>query len=144
MSTCGMVVSNTRYLSSGETMVNAGIRGWKLHLSESMWCQESLGGICFTNTWSFSTAPDIFKPLLKCSVFKCIPWLNGSFFFWGWTLGFSERGSQDLLNGANVASQLPNIFFCLHMYSLCKINDRGRHLGWTKAEVHFKSWPGHV
>ncbi len=30
---------------------------------------------------SFSTAPDIFKPLLKCSIFKCISyWLNGSFF----------------------------------------------------------------
>jgi hypothetical protein len=29
---------------------------------------------------SFSTAPDIFKPLLKGSIFKCISWLNGSFF----------------------------------------------------------------
>ncbi len=35
MSPRGMAVSNTRYLSSCETRVNAGIRGWKLHLSES-------------------------------------------------------------------------------------------------------------
>jgi hypothetical protein len=80
-------------------------------------------GICWWylfHKWvksSFSTAPDIFKPLLKCSVFKCISWLNGSF-FWGWTSGFSVRGSQDLSNGANVASQLAKKFFCLHIYSL--------------------------
>jgi hypothetical protein len=35
MSPSGMAVSKTRYISSSETMVNAGIRGWKLHLSES-------------------------------------------------------------------------------------------------------------
>jgi hypothetical protein len=34
MSPHGMAVSNTRDLSSSETRVNAGIRGWKLHLSE--------------------------------------------------------------------------------------------------------------
>jgi hypothetical protein len=52
MSPYGMAVSNTRYLSSSETKVNAGIRGWKLHLFESTLCQESVGGICFTNTVS--------------------------------------------------------------------------------------------
>jgi hypothetical protein len=41
----GMTVSNTRYLSSSETRVNAVIRGWKLHLSEITLCQESVGGI---------------------------------------------------------------------------------------------------
>jgi hypothetical protein len=51
MSPRGMAVSNTRYLSSSETRVNAGTRWWKLHLSESTWCQESVGGICFTNQW---------------------------------------------------------------------------------------------
>jgi hypothetical protein len=51
MSPRGVTVSNTRYLSSSETRVNAGIWGWKLHLSESIWCQESVGGICFTNKW---------------------------------------------------------------------------------------------
>jgi hypothetical protein len=49
MSPRGMAVSNTRYLYSNETRVNAGIRGWKLYLSESTLCQESVGGICFTN-----------------------------------------------------------------------------------------------
>ncbi len=44
-----MAVSNARYLSSSETRVNAGIKGWKLHLTESTRCQESVGGICFTN-----------------------------------------------------------------------------------------------
>ncbi len=46
-----MAVSNTRYLSSSETRVNTGIRGWKLHLSESTIYQESVGGICFSNEW---------------------------------------------------------------------------------------------
>ncbi len=85
MSPRGVAVSNARYLSSNETMVYAGIRGWKLHLSESILCPESAGGFCFTKKLnsSFSiTAPDIFQHLLKCSIFKCIYWLNGSF-FWG-------------------------------------------------------------
>ncbi len=95
MSPRGVAVSNTRYLSSSETKVNAGIRGWKLLLSESTLCQESVGGV----KSSFSTGPDIFKPLLKCSIFKRISWLNGSFF-----------GSEHRSNGANVASQLANFF----------------------------------
>ncbi len=36
MSPCGVAVSNRRYLSCSETRVNAGIRGWKSHLSESI------------------------------------------------------------------------------------------------------------
>ncbi len=43
MSPRGMAVSNTKYFSSSETRVNAGIKGWKWHLSESTWCQESVG-----------------------------------------------------------------------------------------------------
>jgi hypothetical protein len=31
---------------------------------------------------------------------------------------FLERGSQDLSNGTNFASQLANLFFCLPIYSL--------------------------
>jgi hypothetical protein len=38
-----MAVSNTRYLSSSETRVNAGIRGWKLHLSEALDARNLLG-----------------------------------------------------------------------------------------------------
>jgi hypothetical protein len=50
MSPRGMAVSKTKYLSSSETIrVNAGIREWKLRLSELTLCQESVGGICFTN-----------------------------------------------------------------------------------------------
>ncbi len=49
MSPRGMAVSNTRYLSSSETRVNDGKRGWKLDLSESTLCQEAVGVICFTN-----------------------------------------------------------------------------------------------
>ncbi len=44
-----------------------------------------------------------FQTTAKSSIFKCIFWLNGSF-FWGWWSGFSERGSQDLSNGTNVVS----------------------------------------
>jgi hypothetical protein len=51
MSSRGVAVSNTKYLSSSETRVNAGIGGWKLYLFESILCQESVGGICFTNKW---------------------------------------------------------------------------------------------
>ncbi len=106
-----MGVSNTRYLSSSETRVNAGIRGWMLHLSESTWCQESVGGTSFTNSEEqLLYSPDIFKPLLGYSIFKCISWLNGSF-FGAWTLGFSERVSQDISNSANVASEYANFFF---------------------------------
>ncbi len=40
---------------------------------------------------------DNFKPCLKNDIFKCIScWLNNSgFFFFGTTIGFSERVSQD-------------------------------------------------
>jgi hypothetical protein len=52
MSPCSMAVSNTKYFYNSETRVNAGIRGWKLPLSESIWCQESDSGICFANKLS--------------------------------------------------------------------------------------------
>jgi hypothetical protein len=52
---------------------------------------------------------DNFKPRLKSGIFKCISWLNGSF-FGGWWSGYSESGSQDLSNVTN--------FFCLYIYSL--------------------------
>jgi hypothetical protein len=49
-----------------------------------------------------------FKLWLKRGIFKCISWLNGVFF--GNKSGFSERRSQDLLNGTNAALELANIF----------------------------------
>jgi hypothetical protein len=48
MSPRGCWVSNHIHISSSKTRVNAGIRGWKLHLSKFNRCQESVGGICFT------------------------------------------------------------------------------------------------
>ncbi len=67
-----MAVSNTRYLSTSETRVNAGIRGWKLHLSESTyWCQESVGGICFTNKWkAASLQPQTFSNHCSNAIFS--------------------------------------------------------------------------
>jgi hypothetical protein len=53
---------------------------------------------------SFSTAPDIFKPLLINAVFSnALPGLMIRFFD-GEHRVFSESGSQDLSNGTNVAS----------------------------------------
>jgi hypothetical protein len=42
MSPRGLAVSNTRYLSSSETSVNVGIKGWKWHLSESIFSVQKL------------------------------------------------------------------------------------------------------
>ncbi len=94
----------TKIFPAVKTRVNAGIRQWKLHLSESTWCQESVGGICFTKKVksSFYTTLDNFKPLLKRNIFKCISWLNGSF-LGGEHRGFLKKGSQDLSNGVNGA-----------------------------------------
>ncbi len=111
MSPRGMAVCNTKYVSSSGKCVNAGIKGWKLHLSESTWCQESVGGTCFTNKWSAaSLQPLIFLNHYKNSLFSHAT-LGLTVHFLGWTSGFSERGSQDLSNGANVVSQLANFFF---------------------------------
>jgi hypothetical protein len=118
MSPRGEAVSNTRYLSSSEKRVNADIRVWKLHLSESNWCQESFVGIWFTNQWkATSLQPLTFSN--HCSLFKCISWLNGSF-FGGWTAGFSERGVKTFRMAPMSPLKLANFFFfCLHIYNLC-------------------------
>jgi hypothetical protein len=63
MSPRGLAVSNTsRYLSCSETRVNADIRGWKMHLSEPFWCQESVGGICYTNKWKAASLQPLTFP----------------------------------------------------------------------------------
>jgi hypothetical protein len=51
MSPRGVAIPNQNYLSSSETRVNASLKTWKSHLSQSNWCQESIGGICFLNKW---------------------------------------------------------------------------------------------
>ncbi len=68
-------------------MLIAGVKRWKSHLSDSTWCQESIGGFCFTHKWrAASLRPsltfDNFKPTLKRSIFKCISWLQGWLFWW--------------------------------------------------------------
>ncbi len=108
-----VTISNPDLLSSSETGVNPGIRSWKKHLSEWAQCQKAIGGIYFTKKWRAGTLQpglefDNFKPRLKSGIFKCISWLNGSSFE-GWWSGLSERGSQDLSNGTNVASLLDNL-----------------------------------
>jgi hypothetical protein len=45
MSPRGVTVSNQKYLSGSETRVDDGMISWKLHLPESTWWQESIGGI---------------------------------------------------------------------------------------------------
>ncbi len=69
---------------------------------------------------SFSTAPEIFKPLLKCSIFKCISWLNCSFF--GCDRGFLKEGVKTY-RMAPISPLNSSFFFSLHIYSLCDISD---------------------
>ncbi len=99
---------NLDSISSSETGVNPGTRSWKKHLSEWARCQTAIGGIYVTKKWRAETLQpglefDYFKPWLESGIFKCISWLNGSFFGRWWS-GFSERGRQDLSNGSNVSS----------------------------------------
>jgi hypothetical protein len=75
-------------------------------MSESPWWYC----IYCTKKWRAETLQpvlefDNFKPRLKSGIFKCISWLNGSF-FWGWWSGSFESGNQYLANGTSVASQL--------------------------------------
>jgi hypothetical protein len=57
----------------------------KYHSSDWDRCQKAIGGIYFTRKWRAETLQpglefDNFKPRLKSGIFKCISWLNGSFF----------------------------------------------------------------
>jgi hypothetical protein len=72
-------------LSSSETGIYPGIRSWKKHLSAWARCQEAIGGIYFTKKQRAETLQrglefDNFKPRLESGIFKCMSWLNGSFF----------------------------------------------------------------
>jgi hypothetical protein len=76
----GLADSNPNQFLSCERKVEADTKRWKLHLSESIWFQESICGICFTNKWKaaplqLSLELDNFKPMLKYSIFRCISWL---------------------------------------------------------------------
>ncbi len=78
-------ISNPNLLSSSGTGVDPGIRSWKMHLSDWAQCPKAIGGIFFTKKWRAETPQpglefDNFKPRLKSCIFKCISWLNCSFF----------------------------------------------------------------
>jgi hypothetical protein len=88
MSLCVVTFSNQNSLSSSETSVNACLH--KLHLLDARSLQPF---------YRF----DKFKPTLKRHIFKSFSEPNGSFLGM-WRSGFSERGSQYLCNGTNIAS----------------------------------------
>ncbi len=72
-------------LLSNVTRVNPGTRSWKWHLSEWARCQKAIGGIYFTRRCRAETLQrglefDNFQQRLKSGIFKCISWVNGSFF----------------------------------------------------------------
>jgi hypothetical protein len=121
MSPRGMAVSNTKYLSSSETRVHA----WHTRMEiASIWI-NLMPGICWWYLFhklvkrSFSTAPDILKPLLKCSILKCISWLNGSF-FGGEHRGFLKEGVKTYQTAPmSPSSQLANfLFLSAHLWSM--------------------------
>ncbi len=123
VSTSCETISIPKSLSSNETGVNAGIRSWKKHSSEWAWCQRAMGGIYSTKKWRADTPQrglefGNFKPRLKTRYHQ-LHLLAERFVFRGWWSGYSERGSQNLSNGTDVASWLVNFVFCLHIYSLC-------------------------
>ncbi len=104
-----VTISNPDSLSSCETGVDPGIRSWRKHSSDWARCQKAIGDIYFTKKGRAETLQpglelDNFQRRLKSGIFKCISWLNSSFFLLGWWSRFSERGSQDLSNGIHVAS----------------------------------------
>ncbi len=77
-----------------ETRVKPGIRSWK---STSDWaqCKKAIGGMYFTKKWR-SEVPTWFKiwqsqTRIKSCIFKCISWLNGSFFWGGDGRAFLEK-----------------------------------------------------
>ncbi len=120
MSPRGMAVSNSSiYLSSSGTRVNADIRGWKLHLSESTWCQESVGGICFTNKWrAASLQPPTFSNNCYNAVFSnaslglTVRFLGVNIrIFWKWESRPIDEWRQCRLSTRQ-------LFFCLHIYNL--------------------------
>ncbi len=116
-----VTISKPDAISSSETGVNPGIRSWKKHLYDWAQCQKAIGSIYCTKKWRAEILQpglefDNFKPWLKSGIFKCISWLNSSFVL-GWWSEFSERGSEDLCNGTNVAFYNPPIYFSVLLFT---------------------------
>jgi hypothetical protein len=65
----------------------------------------------------FSTAHDIFKPLQNCSIFKCISWVNGSFFL-GVNIGVFWKRESRPIEWRQFRLLTRQLFLCLHIYSL--------------------------
>jgi hypothetical protein len=93
-----VTISNPDSLSSSETGVNPGIRSWKnTYLNEldvrkplvQSISQKSEELRLYNLVWNLKN----FKPLLKSGIFKCISWLNGSFFL-GWWSGVFWKGES--------------------------------------------------
>jgi hypothetical protein len=113
--------SNPSLLSTWETGVNPGIRSWKKRWYEWAWCQKAIGGIYITKRWRTETLQpglefDDFKPRLESGIFKCIFWLNRSFF------GDGDQGFlKEVVKAYLMAPMSPlnsSIFLCVHIYSL--------------------------
>ncbi len=119
MSPRGMAVSNTRYLSSSVTMVYGGMRGWKLHLSEWTWCQESVGGICYTNKWrEASLQPLTFSNHCSNARFSnASPVLTVR--FWGVIISLFWKRESITIEWRQCRLTTRQLLFCLHIYSLC-------------------------
>ncbi len=92
--------------------VNPGIRSWKSNYPHELDARKPLVVSISKKKWRAETLQpglefDNFELRLESVIFKCISWLNGSFFL-GWWSGFCKRGSQDLANGFHVVSYLPS------------------------------------
>jgi hypothetical protein len=126
MSPHGMAVSYHKYLPSSETRINAGIRGWKRYLSEWTCCQESAGGICFTNKWgAASLQPSTFSNHCSNSAYSnASPDLTVRFFFVGEHRDFLKEGVKTYRMAPMSPLDSPT-FFCLHIYSLYGGGRRG-------------------
>ncbi len=93
----------------------------KKHLSEWASCQKAIGGIYFTKKRRAETLQpglefDNFKSRLQSGIFRCISWLNSSFFRGG-DRGFLKEEVKTYLMAPMLPLKL-SIFFCLTIYSL--------------------------
>ncbi len=158
MSPRGKAVSNKNYLSSSEARV--GIRRWKLNQSEQTWCQESIGGIRFTNKWraaSLSTSSefDYFKPMLKHSILKCISWLNDSLFGRGRWGFLTKEGFKTFWTTLRSPLNSVTFFSVCTIYSLWskepkpgthidyRCDDEKKVSSWGDILVSLRSWRLH-
>ncbi len=89
-----VAISNPDLLYSSETGVDPWMRSWKKRLSECVQCQKAIGGIYFTKrvkNWDSTAWFRIWHVQTQAwsGIFKCVSWLNGSF-FGGWWSGFLQ------------------------------------------------------